>query len=255
MSVTELELSLTGKVCIITGAAGGIGKKITELFALAGAKVYAVDIQGEKLNSWVMSWNEEHNGKIITPCKVDICDSLSIKTLIQKIKKESKTIDVLVNDAALISYEFLSMVSKEKMKKMFDVNVFGMVEMMQYVSRIMMKQNNGSIINIASMVAVKGVCGQFSYSASKGAVISLTKSAAKELANYKIRVNAVAPGMVATERFNKVLKENFYEKKDNIPFGRLAEEIEIAELCLFLASEKSKYITGQIIGIDGGLIL
>ena len=119
----------------------------------------------------------------------------------------------------------------------------------------MQRQQNGSIINMASMVAVKGAKGQLSYAATKGAVISATKSAAKELANDKIRVNAIAPGMVGTERFKNVLQEKFSEKINDIPFGRLAEPEEIAKLCLFLASDASSYITGQVIGIDGGAVI
>ncbi len=247
-------LTLEGKVCIVTGAAGGIGRKIAEIFSAARGIVYAIDIQKDKLEGWTQQWNIEHENKIISYA-IDICSSTEIKAFISKVKKEQQHIDVLVNNAAIISYELLSMVSINSMKKMFDVNVFGLTEMMQYTSRIMLKQNSGSIINIASMVGVNGVSGQMSYSGSKGAVVALTKSAAKELAKNKIRVNAVAPGMVATERFNKVLNSKFSDKTKDIPFGRLAEDKEIAYLCLFLASEMSGYITGQVIGIDGGIIL
>ena len=247
-------LTLEGKVCIVTGAAGGIGRKIAEIFSAAQGIVYAIDIQKDKLEEWTQQWNIEHGNKIICHA-IDICSSTEIKAFISKVKKEQQHIDVLVNNAAIISYELLSMVSINSMKKMFDVNVFGLTEMMQYTSRIMLKQNSGSIINIASMVGVNGVSGQMSYSGSKGAVVALTKSAAKELAKNKIRVNAVAPGMVATERFNKVLNSKFSDKTNDIPFGRLAEDKEIAYLCLFLASGMSEYITGQVIGIDGGIIL
>lgn len=244
---------LNNTVSVVTGAAGGIGRKIAETLSKAGSKVYAVDIKSDKLNEWTEEWNQNNN-YIVSYC-LDICNSSSIKEFVKYLHSKEKKVDILVNDAAIISYEYLSMVSIVKMKKMFDVNVFGLIEMMQYISRIMIKNSQGSIINISSMVAVKGVKGQLSYSASKGAVISATKSAAKELAQYNIRVNAIAPGMVATERFNAVMNDNFSEKKSDIPFGRLAHSVEIADLCLFLASYKSAYITGQVIGIDGGLII
>jgi 3-oxoacyl-[acyl-carrier protein] reductase len=138
---------------------------------------------------------------------------------------------------------------------MIEVNVVALIHLMTLVSRIMQRQQNGSIINMASMVGVKGAKGQLSYSATKGAVIAATKSAAKELADYHIRVNAIAPGMVGSERFKAVLSEKFAQKINDIPFGRLATPEEVAKLCLFLASDNSSYITGQIIGIDGGAII
>jgi 3-oxoacyl-[acyl-carrier protein] reductase len=147
------------------------------------------------------------------------------------------------------------MIDFDRFRKMFEVNVIALTYMTQLVSRIMMRQQYGAIINMASMVGLKGAKGQLSYSATKGAVISVTKSAAKELAEYKIRVNAIAPGMVGSERFKAVLEEKFAQKINDIPFGRLAEPEEVAQLCLFLASDSSSYITGQVIGIDGAAII
>lgn len=187
--------------------------------------------------------------------KLDICDFKAVKDLIVKIKKEHGHIDILVNNAGLISYEFMSMIDYDNLRKMFEVNVIALINFMQLTARVMSRQQCGSIINMASMVAVKGAKGQLSYSSTKGAVISATKSAAKELACDKIRVNAIAPGMVGTERFKDVLENRFSDKINDIPFGRLAEPEEIANLCLFLGSDKSAYITGQIIGIDGGAVI
>ena len=147
------------------------------------------------------------------------------------------------------------MIDYSKFRTMLEVNVVALINLMSLVSRIMQRQQYGSIINMASMVGVKGAKGQLSYSATKGAVIAATKSAAKELAAHKIRVNAIAPGMVGSERFKAVLAEKFSQKINDIPFGRLAEPEEIAQLCLFLASDSSTYITGQIIGADGGAII
>ena len=175
--------------------------------------------------------------------------------IVVSIKKEHGRIDVLANIAGLISYELMPMIDYEKFRKMLDVNVVGLVHLMSLVSRIMTRQQSGSIINMASMVGEKGSKGQLSYSATKGAVISATKSAAKELAESHIRVNAIAPGMVGSERFKTVLEEKFAQKINDVPFGRLAEPEEVAQLCLFLASDQSQYVTGQIIGIDGGAII
>ena len=240
---------LKDKIAIVTGAGAGIGRVTAQLFSNEGAIVYAIDIKGL---DWI---NPGSDTCRIIPVELDICDFTAVKDTIVSIKKEHGHIDVLANIAGLISYEMMPMIDYNHFRKMFEVNVVALVHLMSLVSRIMQRQKSGSIINMASMVGAKGAKGQLSYSATKGAVISATKSAAKELAEYHIRVNAIAPGMVGSERFKAVLAEKFAQKMDDIPFGRLAEPEEVANLCLFLASDKSSYMTGQIIGIDGGAII
>lgn len=241
---------LENKVAVVTGAGAGIGQATAKLFANEGAVVYAVDIKGLE---WVESFTATE-GKVMA-VQLDICDFAAVKNAVMAVKKEHGCIDVLANIAGLISYELMPMIDYEKFRKMLDVNVVALIHLMALVSRIMTRQQSGSIINMASMVGEKGSKGQLSYAATKGAVIAATKSAAKELAESKIRVNAIAPGMVGSERFKAVLEEKFAQKINDIPFGRLADPDEVANLCLFLASDQSAYMTGQIIGIDGGAII
>lgn len=241
---------LKEKIAIVTGAGAGIGQSTAKLFASEGAVVYALDIKGLQ---WVV--DEGYDASRIIPMELDICDFAAVKDVVMTAKKTYGHIDVLANIAGLISYELMPMIDYEKFRKMLDVNVVALVHLMSLVSRIMTRQQSGSIINMASMVGEKGAKGQLSYAATKGAVIAATKSAAKELAENHIRVNAIAPGMVGSDRFKVVLEEKFAQKINDIPFGRLAEPEEVANLCLFLASDQSKYITGQIMGIDGGAII
>ena len=148
------------------------------------------------------------------------------------------------------------MISRENMEKMFAVNVYGMIEMIQAVSRIMARnENGGSIINISSMVGLRGNPGQVVYSATKGAVIALTKSAAKELAPKKIRVNSIAPGLTKTEMMDQAELEKLQERINNICIGRIAQPSDIAGACLLLATDFAGYISGQIIPVDGCTIM
>ncbi len=241
---------LHDKVCLITGAGRGIGKAIAERFAEEGAIVYANARKEGSIDNWATSCSEKYNSQVI-PVYFDVTDSKLVKQTIIRIKKEQKRIDILVNNAGLVSYELLGMTNIEKLREMFEVNVVAVIQLMQLTARIMSRQKSGSIINISSIVGVQGVKGQLSYSATKGGVNALTKSAAKELASDNIRVNAIAPGMVGTERFKGIFEEKFSHRISDIGMGRLAKPEEIANACVFLGSDLSEYITGQILGVDG----
>ena len=243
---------LQGKVCMVTGTGSGIGKAIALRFAEEGAVVFANARKEEDVRKW--SDMVHVNGKII-PLPFDVTEPVHVRKALLRIREQYGRLDVQVNNAAVISYEPMGMMTLQNLEKMFQVNVFAVFEMIQLVSRMMAGQNKGSIINISSMVGEKGAAGQAAYSMTKGAVSSLTKSAAKELAKEHIRVNAVAPGMVCSERFKNEMTKRFPEVKNNIPGGRLAEPGEIADVCLFLASDLSAYISGQIIGVDGCMTL
>ena len=234
---------LENKVCIITGAAQGIGHQIAKQFAADGAIVYACDRQ-----------EFTSNNENIHPVVLDITNAASVKTTFTQIFKTEGHIDCLVNNAGIVYNRKIGMITREETERMFLVNVIAAMELLQLVSRLMARCSGGSIVNIASVTAVLGSPGQVAYSATKGAIISMTKSAAKELASQGIRVNAVAPGIVKTERF-KELYESDGDKIDarieRIALGRLGTPEDVAHACAFLASDRANYISGQILGVDG----
>lgn len=245
---------LCGKTCIVTGAGRGIGKAVAVRFAEEGAVVYAAARQEGTVELWKNDLAEELRNNIRPVC-FDMTDRVGMKQAVMQVKKECGRIDVLVNNAGVAFNEKLGLILYENMVKMFEVNVFAVVEMLQLVSRVMVRQKSGSIINISSIVGVEGDKGQTAYSASKGAVIALTKSAAKELAPDNIRVNSVAPGLTDTGMLHETDEKFLEERISNIGMKRLAKPEDIAEACVFLASDRSGYITGQIIGVNGCSIL
>ena len=248
------ERLLERKVCLVTGASRGIGRAVAEKFSEEGAVVYANARIPASINDWAVECSVK-NGVSVTPLYFDVTDYAAMKESVLQIMKEQNRIDILVNNAGVVSYEPLGMAQTEKIRAMFEVNVFAVISIMQLVSRIMSRQKRGSIINISSIVGLKGVKGQLAYSASKGAVISLTRSAAKELAAHNIRVNAIAPGMIDTSRLHDAMENGFKERLSDIGMGRLGKPDDIANACLFLGSDLSEYISGQILGVDGSLII
>lgn len=243
---------LEDKVCLVTGTSKGIGKAIAEKFAEQGAIVIANARKEGSIDDWANELSEKNNTDV-KPYYFDVRDSGNVKKVIMDIRKQFKCLDVLVNNAGVVSYELLGFVNTDKLKDMFEVNVVAPLQLMQLATRLMSRQNAGSIINISSLVGLKGVHGQLAYSVTKGALNTLTLSASKELAPKQIRVNAIAPGMIGTNRLKDVMSEKFQDKIDDIGFGRLGKPEEVADVCLFLASDLSTYVTGQIIGVDGSL--
>jgi 3-oxoacyl-[acyl-carrier protein] reductase len=239
---------LSGKIAIVTGAARGIGRSIAEKFAQQGAKVYANDLELDAI--------EFSPG--IAKLPFDVADSQALKQALIAVFKQEGRIDCVVNNAALIANQKLGMVTKDLLQKMYAVNVFAVLDMIQVVSRLMARNGGGSIVNIASATAVHGSAGQVAYSSSKGAIISMTKSSAKELAPLGVRVNAVAPGIVQTERFSELYETDGAKISDRIsriPIGRLAMPDDIANACTFLASDAASYISGQVLGVDGACVM
>lgn len=241
---------LDGKIALITGSSRGIGKSITQLFAKEGAVVYAVSRDKKDTLAWS---NGISDYSMIKAISLDITNENSIKKCIMDIRKESGHLDILVNNAGVEYNELIGMISKNHMETMFATNVYAVIELIQYASRIM--KSGGSIINISSKVGMRGNKGQLVYSATKGAVIALTKSAAKELAEKKIRVNSIAPGLTKTDMMNAADIEKLSDRINNICMKRLATPEDIARSCLFFASDLSEYVSGQVLEVDGCTIM
>lgn len=244
---------LKGKVCIVTGSARGIGKEIATLFASEGAEVIVNDVRSGSAEEWIC---ESQYSDHLHTFYFDITDTTSVRQSVMSIKKQFDHIDILINNAGVEFNELIGMISRENMEKMFRVNVYGTIEMIQAVSRIMARnENGGSIINISSMVGLRGNPGQLVYSATKGAVIAITKTAAKELAPKKIRVNSIAPGLTQTEMMDSADIEKLRGRIGNICMGRIAQPRDIAGGCLLLASDFAGYISGQVLPVDGCTIM
>ena len=246
---------LKDKVIIVTGAGRGIGQAMATLFAQNGAIVYATDVREGSVEEWNGAVNESATGEV-RALYFNIASEREAKTAIMRVKKECGHIDGLVNNAGVEFNELIGMISHDNMEKMFSVNVYGAINMLQIVSRVMGRQENGgSIVNIASMTALRGNRGQLVYSATKGAVVSLTKSAAKELAEKKIRINAIAPGLTNTAMMKQADPEKLQSRITNICMGRLAEPEDIAGACMFMLSDLSEYVSGQVLAVDGCTIM
>lgn len=231
------------EVVVITGGSRGIGKEIARRFIEQGAIVYSMarttcDIEGVK------------------SVEVDICKNIAdAKKKLMMVSKECGGIDIFINNAGIMEDALIGMISTENIQKQFQMNVFSLIELSQLAARIMKKKKKGAIVNISSIIGTNGNAGQAVYSATKGAVISFTKSAAKELAQDGIRVNAVAPGIIATDLIKNVPDECMKERISKIAMGRPGRPEEVAEAVLFLASDKASYISGQILGVDGCAVI
>lgn len=232
---------LEKKVCIITGAGRGIGKVIAEQFIADGAIVYVNDLQEPEVDG-------------ARPIAFDVTDTNALKAGLMQVYKSEGRIDCIVNNAAIIQNQKLGMVTKSLLEKMYAVNVFAIIDMIQIASRLMARTGGGCFVNMASITGVVGSPGQVAYSSTKGAVITITKSAAKELAPLNIRVNAVAPGIVKTERFEELYEatgDKINDRIEKIAIGRLGTPQDIANAVAFLASDRASYVSGQILGVDG----
>ncbi len=249
------KVRLEGKVVIITGGASGLGKAAVEKFAREGAIVYACDMDVEGLDNLKKEFSELP-GKVI-PKRLNVTDRPAITELVGEIKSEFGRIDGLINNAGVTRDALIQRMSEEDWDLVINVNLKGVFNMTQAVAPVMINQGYGSIVNTSSIVGVYGNIGQSNYSASKGGVIAMTKTWAKELTRKgaKIRVNAVAPGFIKTPMTEKMPEKILVALEEKIPLKRMGLPEEIANVYFFLISDESSYLTGQVIGVDGGLVI
>ena len=245
---------LENEIAVVTGAGRGIGRGIALALAREGAMV-VVNYNGSKERAEEVVRTIEEAGGKAAAIQCNISDFEAAKEFFANVVKEYGKIDILVNNAGITKDNLMMKMSEEEFQSVIQTNLAGTFHGVKFVTRPMMKQRQGRIINIASVSGVIGNMGQANYSASKAGVIGLTKAAAKELASRNITVNAVAPGFVATE-MTDVLSDSVKEAAvATIPLGRFGEVEDIAETVVFLASDKAKYITGQVICVDGGIAI
>lgn len=244
---------LRGKNAIITGARSGIGKATVKVFAENGANIWACARNKDDNFELFLYELEKKNDIWIRPVYFDMTNMKQMKAAFMEIRKEKQSIDVLVNNAGASYDALLPMLSIDKMKELMDINFFSHLQMTQLVARLMMKNKSGSIINTGSYLGLDGNRGQTIYSATKAAIHAMTKSLAKELAEYNIRVNAVAPGIVNTKLIKSMTDEDFNRTINKSAMKRAATPEEIANVILMFASDYTSYVNGQILRVDGGM--
>ena len=245
---------LDGKTALVTGASRGIGRAIALCLAAEGARV-AINYAGNVKAAEEVKASVEAAGGTAILCQADIADSAAVEAMISDVVKEFGAIDILVNNAGITRDALLMRMKDEDFAKVLDTNLKGVFYCTKAVSKLMMKKRSGRIVNMASVVGLVGNAGQTNYAAAKAGVIGFSKSAAKELASRGITVNVVAPGFIGTD-MTAGLPESVKEKMlTDIPLGRMGEPEDVANAVLFLASDQASYITGQVVNVDGGMVM
>ncbi|MBM7353744.1 SDR family oxidoreductase [Lelliottia amnigena] len=244
---------LAGKTAVITGCLQGIGQATLVAFARQGANLFAcIQQEDEAFLAFIRDLSEEH-GVSITPVSFDLLDDASIKNAAMTIQKAKQPIDILVNVAGITLDALFPMVTLAQMQKTFTINFFSQMVFTQYMTRLMLRNKRGSIINIASISGLDGNVGQLSYSASKAAMVAATKTLSAELAPQGIRVNAVAPGVIKTAMTENLPESVVAEKMAAAAISRPGLAEEVANTLCWLASDAASYVTGQVIRVDGGI--
>ncbi len=247
-------MDLKGKVAVVTGASRGIGKAVAFKLASFGANI-AMNYAGNEQAALETKSEIEALGVKVLCEKVDVSDFDQVKGFMDSVAKEFGSIDILVNNAGITKDTLLMKMKEDDWDRVIDVNLKGVFNCTKSVTRQMMKQRSGRIINMTSIVGITGNAGQGNYCAAKAGVIGLTKATARELASRNINVNAIAPGFIATD-MTDVLKDDIKDAMlSKIPLGKFGQAEDVANAVAFLASDMSAYITGQVINVDGGFVM
>jgi 3-oxoacyl-[acyl-carrier protein] reductase len=245
---------LKGKNAVITGASRGIGKAITRVFAAHGCNLFLIARDADKLQALKLEIESQYDIQVFV-FPSDIRNREEIQKTIAFLKHEKVAIDILVNNAGIMQDAVLQVIKPEMVQDIYATNVFSVFYLTQMMLPLFLKKRKGSIINISSIIGTRGNIGQSVYGSSKSALIGFTLSVSKELAPLNIRVNALAPGFIDTDMIKSV-DERFYKKNlESIGMRRIGKPEDVANAALFLASDLSDYITGQVIGVDGGMII
>ena len=248
-----MNISLKGKVALITGGARGIGRNISLALGQAGAQLIICGTNKEILSKFE---KELHSAQIEAICVgANVTDLQQVEEVVRKGVDKFGRIDILVNNAGVTRDNLIARMSTEEWDEVLSVNLKGAYHFMKTVSRTMIKQRFGRVVNITSVIGLTGNAGQANYAASKAGLIGLTKTVAKELASRNITVNAVAPGFIDTEMTARLPEAAKTQMLKKIPLERFGKGNEVAQAVLFLVSEMAAYITGQVLVVDGGLVM
>ena len=246
-------MRLKDKVALVTGGARGIGREIALLFAKEGADIAICDVNAEAL---ALTQKEiEALGRKVLTGTVDVTKSAEADDFTQKSLDKFGKIDILINNAGITRDGLLVRMSEADWDLVLGVNLKGAFNFTKAVAKIMMKQRDGRIVNMASIIGIMGNAGQANYAASKGGLIAFTKTVAKELASRNVRANAIAPGFIQTDMTAKLSDNVKSEMLKFVPLGKFGTVQDVANLALFLVSDESSYITGQVVQIDGGMVM
>ena len=245
---------LKGKNAIITGANRGIGLATVKKFALEGCNVWAcARTQNDEFESALQGLASQY-GVYIRPVCFELTDYAGVKDAVKAIAAEKKNVDILVNCAGISFSGSIMMTSRDKLKQVFEVNYFSQINLIQVVSRLMMRQKSGSIVNIASVRGINPIAGAMAYASSKAALICSTKTMSKDLSPFGIRVNAVAPSLTNTDMGNNRKQKDLDRFVAHTALKRMAQPEEIATAVAFLASDEASFVTGEVLTVDGGQI-
>ena len=246
-------MKLEGKTAVITGGARGIGKEIAKVLAKEGADCVLCDVNTEELKT--AAAEIESLGVQCLPLALNVCDLKQCEDAANKIIDKFKKIDILINNAGITRDGLLLRMKEEDWDSVIAVNLKGTFNCTKAAVKVMLKQRSGRIVNVASIIGVMGNAGQANYAASKAGVIGLTKSTAKEVASRNINVNAIAPGFIETKMTDVLSDEVKEAMLKQIPLKRFGKPEDVGNLVLFLVSDDASYITGQVIKIDGGMVM